>query len=202
MRVRTEAKRDAIIEAASEVFLESGFEGASMAQIATLVGGSKATLYGYFSSKEELFVEVTLGAAKRYLEPIFVALQNDYDDLRQALQQFGERTMAVICLETSIQAQRAIIAESGRSDIGLRFHEGGPKKGAAELAAFLQRSIERGELRSCDPEVAAHHLMALLESETVRPFLLGVNKQPTAVFVSQAVARALDTFLLGYAPRP
>lgn len=47
MRVRTEAKRDAIVEAASEVFLESGFEGASMAQIATLVGGSKATLYGY-----------------------------------------------------------------------------------------------------------------------------------------------------------
>ena len=59
MRVRTESKREAILEAASHVFLESGFEGASMAEIAARVGGSKATLYGYFGSKEDLFVEVT-----------------------------------------------------------------------------------------------------------------------------------------------
>lgn len=202
MRVRTEAKRDAIIEAASEVFLESGFEGASMAEIATRVGGSKATLYGYFRTKEELFVEVMHGVAKRYFEPIFAALQKDHDDLRKALQQFGERTLAVICLETSIQARRAIIAESGRSDIGLRFYERGPKKGVAELAAFLGRRIEEGELRPCDPQVAAQHLMALLDSETVTPCLLGVKKKPSAAFVRQAVARALDTFLLGYAPRP
>src|SRR5476651_2737174 len=201
MRVRTKAKRDAIVEAASEVFLELGFEGASMAQIATRVGGSKATLYGYFSSKEELFVEVMQGMAKRYFEPIFAALQKDHDDLRQALQQFGERTLAVICLETSIQARRAIIAQSGRSDIGLRFYEGGPKKGIAELADFLARRIERGELRSCNPHVAAHHLMALLDSETVTPLLLGVKKKPTAMFVRRAVARALDTFLQGHAPR-
>ncbi len=202
MRVRTEAKRDAIVEAASEVFLESGFEGASMAEIATRVGGSKATLYGYFRTKEELFVEAMQGEAKRYFEPIFAALQKDHDDLRQALQQFGERTLAVICLETSIQARRAIIAESGRSDIGLRFYERGPKKGVAELAAFLARKIEEGELRPCDPQVAAHHLMALLDSETVTPCLLGVKKKPSATFVRQAVARALDSFLLGYAPRP
>lgn len=202
MRVRTEAKRDAIVAAASEVFLESGFEGASMAQIATRVGGSKATLYGYFSTKEELFVEVMQGVAKRYFEPIFAALQKDHTDLRQALQQFGERTLAVICLETSIQARRAIIAESGRSDIGLRFYERGPKKGVVELAAFLARKVEAGELRACDPEVAAQHLMALLDSETVTPCLLGVKKKPTAPFVRQAVERALETFLWGYAPRP
>lgn len=202
MRVRTEAKRNAIVEAASEVFLESGYEGASMAQIATRVGGSKATLYGYFSTKEELFVEVMQGVAKRYFEPIFAALEKEHDNLRQALQQFGERTLAVICLETSIQARRAIIAESGRSDIGLRFYERGPKKGVAELAALLARKIEEGELRPCDPEVAALHLMALLDSETVTPCLLGVKQRPTPAFVRQAVARALDTFLLGYAPRP
>lgn len=202
MRVRTEAKRDAIVEAASEVFLELGFEGASMAQIATRVGGSKATLYGYFSSKEELFVEVMQGVAKLYFEPIFAALQKDHDDLRQALQQFGERTLAVICLDTSIQARRAIIAQSGRSDIGLRFYEGGAKKGITELADFLARRIERGELRSCNPQVAAHHLMALLDSETITPLLLGVKKKLTAMFVRRAVARALDTFFQGHAPRP
>lgn len=202
MRVRTEAKRDAIVEAASQVFLESGFEGASMAQIATRVGGSKGTLYGYFSTKEELFVEVMHGQAKRIFEPIFQALQKNPEDLRKALQQFGERTLAMLCLESSIQARRAIIAESGRSDIGLRFYERGPKKGTHELAAYLARQVDEGKLRPCDPVVAAHHLMALLDSETVMPYLLGVKKKPTAAYVRQAVARALDTFLTGYAPVP
>ncbi|WDU65629.1 TetR/AcrR family transcriptional regulator [Pseudomonas poae] len=202
MRVRTEAKREAIVEAAAQVFLEFGFDGASMAQIATRVGGSKGTLYGYFSSKEELFVEVMHGMAKRYLEPIFEALQKDHDDLRHALQQFGERTLAVLCLEASIQARRAIIAQSGRSDIGLRFYERGPKKGVREVATFLARQVEEGKLRPCDPEVAACHLMALLDSETVMPCLLGVTQKPTPAHVRAAVTRALDTFLAGYALRP
>ncbi|WP_446731314.1 TetR/AcrR family transcriptional regulator C-terminal domain-containing protein [Pseudomonas sp. S11A4] len=76
------------------------------------------------------------------------------------------------------------------------------KKGVVELAAFLTCRIEAGELRLCDPQVAARHLMALLNSETVSLCLLGVKKKPTATFIRQAVERALDTFLLGYAPRP
>lgn len=202
MRVRTEAKREAIVEAAAQVFLELGFDGASMAQIAARVGGSKGTLYGYFSSKEELFVEVIHTMAKLYLEPIFEALQKNHDDLRDALQQFGERTLAVLCLETSIQARRAIIAQSGRSDIGMRFYERGPKKGARQVAVFLAHQIEAGKLRPCDPDVAACHLMALLDSETVVPCLLGVHPQPTPAHLQAAVSRALDTFLAGYALRP
>ena len=63
MRVMTEAKREAILEAASKVFMEAGFEGASMAEISKVTGGSKDTLYSYFKSKEELFVDVMYHAA-------------------------------------------------------------------------------------------------------------------------------------------
>lgn len=198
MRVRTEAKRDAILEAASQVFLESGFEGASMAEIAARVGGSKATLYGYFPSKEELFVEVIHDAAKRHVERIFTALESDGDDLPLALQRFGECTLAVLCQESAIQARRAIIAESGRSDIGRRFYEGGPKKGTIELGRFLALQMEKGKLRQSDPIVAAHHLMALLDSETITPRLFGIEKKLSKAHIREAVARALDTFLAGY----
>lgn len=74
MRVRTEAKRDAILEAAAEVFLEAGFEGASMSQIAARAGGSKRTLYGYFPSKEELFVAMAHNVATSFLDPVVDAL--------------------------------------------------------------------------------------------------------------------------------
>jgi AcrR family transcriptional regulator len=198
MRVRTEAKRDAILEAASQVFLESGFEGASMADIAARVGGSKATLYGYFGSKEDLFVEVMHTAAKHHFDRIFAALESDSDDLPLALQRFGERTLAVLCQESAVQARRAIIAESGRSDIGVRFFEGGPKKGTAELARFLSLQMEKGKLRQSDPTVAAHHLMALLDSETTTPRLFGIEKKLSKAYIREAVSRALDTFLGGH----
>lgn len=200
MRIKTQAKREAIVEAASAVFREMGFEGASMAEIATRVGGSKATLYSYFASKEELFMEVTYEAARHHIEPIFAALQQDHEDMRKALQRFGERTLAFFCTEQSIQVRRAIIAESGRSDIGLRFFERGPRKGLIELAAFLDKQVAGNKLRPCDTIVAARHLTALLDSETVMPILFGIEEKLSPAQIRQATGRALDTFIRAYRP--
>ncbi|MGJ7542394.1 TetR/AcrR family transcriptional regulator [Variovorax sp. LT1R16] len=200
MRVKTEAKREAIVQVASEVFRELGFEGASMVEIAARVGGSRATIYGYFSSKEELFVAVTHDMAKTHFEPIFAALEHESDgDLTQVLQRFGEKALAVVCSQEAIQARRAVIAESGRSDIGRLFYEGGPHKGLTEVAAFLKLQINKGRLRKVDPLVAAHHLMALLESETVTPCLLGIEGPRTRKELREATQRALQVFLGGYA---
>ena len=62
MRVKTEGRRQVIIDAALEVFKEVGYERASMAEISARAGGSKATLYNYFKSKEELFSAAMLEA--------------------------------------------------------------------------------------------------------------------------------------------
>ncbi|WP_390349159.1 TetR/AcrR family transcriptional regulator [Variovorax boronicumulans] len=199
MRVKTEAKRDAIVQVASEVFRELGFEGASMVEIAARVGGSRATLYGYFGSKEELFVAVIHGAAKSHFDPIFAALgQEGEDDLERVLQRFGEKVLAVVCSQEVIQAQRAVIAESGRTDIGRLFYEGGPKKGITELAGFLEQQMRMGRLRVADSQVAAQHLMALLQSETVTPSLLGIQGPLTRKQLGEATRRALQVFLGGY----
>ncbi|MBD9665508.1 TetR/AcrR family transcriptional regulator [Variovorax sp. VRV01] len=201
MRVKTEAKREAIVQVASEVFRELGFEGASMVEIAARVGGSRATLYGYFSSKEELFVAVIHASAKSHFDPIFTALAEEGDDeLERVLQRFGEKVLAVVCSQEVIQAHRAVIAESGRSDIGRLFYEGGPKKGLAELAGFLEQQMRKGRLRKADPHVAAAHLTALLDSETVRPSLLGMQGPLTRKELREATRRAVQVFLGGYAP--
>ena len=203
MRVKTEAKRDAIVLAASAVFRELGFEGASMVEIAARVGGSRATLYGYFGSKEELFIAVIHNAAKSHLDPIFAALAQEGDgDLAQALQRFGEKVLTAVCSPEFIQAQRAVIAESGRSDIGRLFYEGGPKKGNAEVAGFLALQMSKGRLRMADAEVAAHHLQALLQAETMMPCLLGLVGPLTRRELREATRRAVQAFLSGYAPIP
>ena len=57
MRVMTDEKRSAIVAAAWGVFREKGFEGTSMSDVCERVRGSKATIYRYFKSKDELFAE-------------------------------------------------------------------------------------------------------------------------------------------------
>jgi AcrR family transcriptional regulator len=65
MRVKSETKRQTILDVATKAFIELGFNNTSMSEIASRVGGSKSTLYNYFSSKEEIFSAVMETSAKR-----------------------------------------------------------------------------------------------------------------------------------------
>src|ERR1700759_4653250 len=49
------AKRRQILDGASKVFMDLGFDGASMGEIARAAGVSKGTLYVYFADKSRLF---------------------------------------------------------------------------------------------------------------------------------------------------
>ena len=150
MRVKTEAKRDAIVRAASEVFREMGFEGASMSEIAARAGGSKATLYGYFSSKEELFVAVIHGAAGAHFEPIFAALAKDSDDLERVLQRYGEKIMAVVSSQEIIEAMRAVIAATRRH----RHPAGAPSRTSVNARARDTAAIRTSPSVQCTMEKA------------------------------------------------
>ena len=93
MRIKTEAKRQEIIKAASEVFKEFGFERASMSKICAKLGGSKTTLYNYFSSKEELFVEVISISNADEFNYVHETIENDNEinDMHEQLYIFGKR---------------------------------------------------------------------------------------------------------------
>ena len=119
MKTKTEAKRLAILNAAAEVFREVGFERASMSEIRARVGGSKATLYNYFPSKENLFFEVMYQAEELELGAITAALDSDTDDLKQELLHFGQRLVPALYSPEAIAIRRLAIAELGHSNIGL-----------------------------------------------------------------------------------
>jgi AcrR family transcriptional regulator len=198
MRVKTETKREAIIEAATAVFFEAGFEGASMSQIATRAGGSKRTLYGYFPSKEELFLAVAHNKAEHFLEPVVAALSQTTDELPEALQRFGEEVLGFLCSPPSVSMWQTIIGVAGRSDIGAQFYETGPNRGIEKIAAFIEQQMERGRLRRANPQTAARQLAALLESETLMPCLFGKLKAPSKQYLRDATQRALQTFFASY----
>ncbi|WP_115528495.1 MULTISPECIES: TetR/AcrR family transcriptional regulator [Xanthomonas] len=198
MRVRTEAKRDAIIQAASEVFLELGFEGASMSQIAARVGGSKRTLYGYFPSKEELFVAFAKDMSDSYIDPLLDALSQSSGPIAVTLQRFGEDILTFLCAPSSITIWQTIIGVSGRSEVGALFFNAGPEEGMQRVADFLQLQIDRGLMRRTDASLAARQLGALFEAETLMPCLFGALKDPSPEYLRDATQRAVEMFLAAY----
>src|SRR3546814_3896105 len=100
MRTKSEARKDAILGVALEVFREVGFEAASMSQISARVGGSKATLYNYFASKEELLLEAMLFSAHKHAQDVMQLLQiQRSEEHTSALPSLMRISSAVFCLK-------------------------------------------------------------------------------------------------------
>lgn len=205
MKVRTEARRQAIVEAAAQLFQEAGYEGASMNELAKRMGGSKATLYGYFPSKEELFGAVVRTVATAHLFDATRELMTGSVGaaaLEMALIHFGERMLFVLTNDAkALAVYRMVVAEAGRSDVGQLFHDAGPSESIAILASVLEAAMERGEIRRTDATVAARQYLALVTAE-VTPRVFQRDPPPLSLKeIQQMVVRAADLFFAGMTPR-
>ncbi|PHN50236.1 TetR/AcrR family transcriptional regulator [Pseudomonas amygdali] len=209
MKVRTEARREAIIDAAASVFLEMGYKRASMNEVTKRMGGSKATIYSYFPSKEELFIAVVNRVANAHLaeavSELAISVDKDADaelDLRTLFTRFGERMLMVLINDDSALAvYRMVVAESGHSDIGTMFYDSGPREFLQTVTTLMNAAMQRGQLRTTDPHIAALQLTSLLTAETdIRLY----QQTPARLSVEQIqsmVKRAIDTFMLGMEKR-
>jgi len=201
MKIRTETRRNAILLAAVELFKEKGYERASMNELARRLGGSKATLYGYFPSKEAMFVAVVKTVATGHLSEAVAEISGDAVDrasLEGLLTRFGERMMMVLTNDTSALAvYRMVVGEAGHSVVGQLFHESGPAQLNEAVAALMAHAMERGEIRRADPKVLAAHFTALVMAETSSR-LYQIDPAPMALDdIRLMVRRAVETFLLG-----
>ncbi len=199
MRVRTEGKRTAILETAAQAFMELGYTRTSMSEIVARLGGSKTTLYSYFSSKEELFFHVVHYLVVGNLSTAFEDLSLKIDeDPRPVLLDFGERILISVTSPRAIAARRMVIAEVGQSDIGQRFWASGPQRSLELLAAYLAGATRKGRLKVKHPDVAAQHFLALTESEFIWRWLFGLQAAFTRKEIKCAIRRAVDVFLQTY----
>lgn len=197
MRVKTDAKRRAIVAAASAVFREKGLAGAGMTAVAERIGGSKATLYRYFSSKEELFLAVMLDDVLDHAHVVFDALSPS-GDLRATLERFGARFLKLTLSDEALSLRRMSIAEGLRSGIGQRLFERGPKLVWAKMADFLTGQMKTGRLRAEDPWKAAMHLRGLLEADLVNRALIGADVDCRPGSLRQYAVDAVEAFLRAY----
>lgn len=199
MRSKCMIKRKKIIEVAEETFRELGFERASMGEISARVGGSKATLYNYFSSKEELLYEVVFSAIETEFNTTHALLAEPSEDLVSTLIAFGEGLLnSLYTPPSAIEVRRLIFAESRRSDLGKICYERGVQRSHAQLSRFLRKAMQQHQLRETDPDVAAWHLYGLLDSTLLRRCLLCVQDSVSEEEIQTAVRQAVAVFMAGY----
>lgn len=121
MARRGEALSEHILFAAKEVFLEMGFERASMDAVAARAETSKRTLYAHFENKERLFLAVIDLVCTLFLG----RLGNPADhatEPAEALTQFGARYLDTLLYGPSVRMSRMIVAEAERFSEGAAKH--------------------------------------------------------------------------------
>jgi AcrR family transcriptional regulator len=197
---KSDSKRQAILDTAFRLFRTQGFDKTSVSEITAEVGGSKATIYSHFPSKEELFVECMMAAAEDYMAGTLRHLDASSADPAVALFDFGRSFLNFICSPEQLEVRRLMIAEAARSGTGRRFFA---KITAlrTHVSAFMSACMASGTLRRDDPTLAADHLGALLEAEILEPLLLHVREgSPGEREIVLAAKRAVAAFLRAYAP--
>jgi AcrR family transcriptional regulator len=165
---RKQDRRQAIIEAARSSFLEHGYAGTSMSGLLKTLGGSKATLWGYFRSKEELFAAVIEEVSLQFRAEIQDVLATEAD-LEHTLVAFCRTFLRKITSSDGQATWRLVVAESGRfPEVGKIFHgrAAGPVQGA--LRTFLAHQIENDRLVKEDPTIMVETLMSLCIGQHMR----------------------------------
>jgi AcrR family transcriptional regulator len=195
MRVKTDSRRQAILDTALALFREVGYERASMAAIAARVGGSKGTLYNYFKNKDDLFAAAMIEAMEEQGMEVMERLKASTEDVEIVLRRFGVEYLTFITAPDNLAIVRTAVAEGSNATLGAKLYDLGPRRGTEEIAAFVAPLQARGKLRAGSPLIAAAHLRGLLEAGIYEPQLFGAAPDYN---VEDAVAFAVDAFLRAY----
>ena len=197
------AKRRQIMDGARSVFLGSGFDGASMNDIARAAGVSKGTLYAYFNSKDELFEAIIRGEYAQSAERLCTFRREG--DVREMLMDFGVRLISRMAEPGTRALARVVIAAAEKfPNVGRAFYEAGPLYGATRLAAELENLEKSGALEIPDSERAAWQFVDLCQSYVYKRLLFGVVNSISREDIEASVKAGVDVFMRAYGapPRP
>jgi TetR/AcrR family transcriptional regulator, mexJK operon transcriptional repressor len=199
---RSTRRRHAILDAATRLFLENGFAGTSMDEIAAQAGASKQTLYKHFSDKEGLFSAIVMATVNDASDEVAAALQQlaDSGDLEADLRGLARRQLELVMQPRILQLRRLVIAEAGRFPaLGRSFYERGPGRTIAGLAATFATLATAGKLRLQDPELAAAQFNWLVMSIPLNhAMLLGDDVRPSDAELEGYARDGVRTFLAAY----
>jgi AcrR family transcriptional regulator len=200
-RLDRDARREAILDVAEEVFVDQGFAAASMSEIAARVGGSKGTLYNYFKSKDELFEAYVQRHCQLNIEQVF-DLPPEGEAVEATLRRVSRAYLRMVLSDENLRHFRLIVAEAQRApEIGAAFYAAGPGFSAEQLARMISFWNQEGQLAAPDPETAAHHFVGLCQNRYFKQRLCNAIGELSEDQVEAQTDAAVKAFLALYGVR-
>lgn len=195
---RRQERRESIIQTAQEQFLENGFSGTSMSQIAERLGGSKATLWTYFSSKEDLFRHVVDAASMELQHELSICLDQS-DALEETLLRFCRQLIESVVSPHALALRRVVAAEAVRfPEVAQIFFRNAPASLHSRLATILETHMRKGNLRSTDALEAAQVLTSICHGQCFRRAAFGLSEDIESREILADASLAVDVFLRAY----
>lgn len=195
----SERKHRAIQEAGTAVFLERGYESASMDLIAAEAGVSKQTIYNHFRSKDELFKAIITDMTTTLMAPLSTWEAAKSTPERQ-LRSFARDFFTLMLRPSSLAFYRLIVAESARfPELGAAIFAAGAGRLIRVLAEYLAWETKKGALAVDDPERAAEMFLGMLSGRVQLRALLGVSGALSEAELDRRVEHSVSSFLRLYA---
>lgn len=190
-----EQRRALVLDRALEVFLERGYEGATIDLIAAAAGASKRTLYAHYEDKTALFKAAVQRAIELYAEPEGLTIIES-DDLEETLIALGRMRLAHVISPVGMRLQRILNAEAYRfPEIFEWAVERGSQPMNALLADLLRRHAVLGHIEVGSPDRAAPVFLSMVVGGPAR--LLQAGGRIDEAQLEDSVRFAVRLFLRG-----
>lgn len=192
MYAKSSEKRSQILEGARRVFLRQGFAATSMKDITEECGISRGGLYFYFSSVDEIFVEV-IRTRNRTTEEMVDSLVAESEDFAQLLGEYlAFQRERLLQMDKSLLAPMLEFGLTHRGEQDVAFIRGQYLHTKGMICRIMEFGAQRGQLRG-SPAQMAEQLMLLIEGMSVKTMTAGLDEDS----IDEQFALILQLFVCG-----
>lgn len=191
-------KREQILAGARHVFLEYGYKGASMENIASCAGVSKGTLYNYFSHKAELFSAFVKLECEKRMHLMLLPLRENIAP-EKTLHSIAQAFLTLLSDKHTLNLFRLILSEAQNfPHIGQVFWDNAPQVAITMLTKWIRRQNEEGTLKADDPTFAAEQFLSLCQTRIIARRRLNIPVAKSAQDEKIIIDKAVEVFLAAY----
>jgi AcrR family transcriptional regulator len=195
-------RRDArLLDVATKLFMERGFDCTSIDAVAETAGVSKPTVYARYRDKRDLFTAVLRATIQRWLAPLSAAAEAakvNPKSIETTLHDLSRHLLAHASTPEVVMLRRTLAAQAVQfPEVAKLGYEEGWLRGVRAIAILLQQFADRGQIKIDDPAISADLFLSLMLGNTDKHH--GIATRPK--IQEQRREAAVKLFLNGVRPR-
>jgi TetR/AcrR family transcriptional regulator, mexJK operon transcriptional repressor len=199
-REEAEARDVRLLDVATRLFMERGFDGTSIDAVAEAAGVSKPTVYARYHDKRDLFAAVLRGRIRRWLAPVSAAAEAEATEtspksIKTTLHELSRHMVAYTLAPEAGALQRILSAQAIQFPELAKTANESWLRAVRGVSSILSQSAARGHIKVDDPELAADMFINLVLGHPKRFALYGLATDPETE--ERHRKAAVDFFLNG-----